>query len=270
MNKSNRRISAAVIACACMLSFGIGALAEDTTAMPVTEIIPEETAVTSVTEPVPEETEVTTVTELAPEETEVTTVTELPEETEELAEEEAETFAAYTEVIVDEEIVVPTIKVTLPVSADVVINPYRLKTEVGGSESYDSIASPPYTIKNESDCRVKITATASAQAQGNAVIASAPLKGGETTNSLFLFIETAYGDKNFTGVYDANAENQLAIGTDSVSKAVMTLEEGDFIPQEGKFRISGDAASAPDLPWRASDTVTINLSFKIDPVAFGE
>ena len=165
---------------------------------------------------------------------------------------------------------VPTIKVTLPTTADITINPYKMEVEVDSETYSDSIISPEYTIKNESDCGVKITATASAAAAGEAVIATAALKGTETTKSIFLYIDAAYEGTAYGEAYNSKAVNQLAITTKEASKTIMELAAGADAATEGTYMIKGDAASAPATPWTATDTATVTLSFKIDPVAVAE
>lgn len=165
---------------------------------------------------------------------------------------------------------VPTIKVTLPTTADITINPYKMEVEVDGETYSESIISPEYTITNESDCGVKITATASATAGGDAVIASSALKGTESTKSIFLYIDSAYGDVAYADAYNSKSTNQLAITSKEASKTIMELAAGADAAQEGTYMIKGDAASAPDEPWKATDTATVTLSFKVDPVAAAE
>lgn len=162
---------------------------------------------------------------------------------------------------------VPTISVTLPTTADITINPYKMEVEIDGEKYSDSIISPEYTITNESDCGVKITATASATAGGDAVIATAALKGTESTKSIFLYIDAAYGDTAYGEAYNSKAVNQLAITTKATSKTIMELAAGADAATAGKYMIKGDAASAPETPWAATDTATVTLSFKVDPVA---
>jgi hypothetical protein len=163
---------------------------------------------------------------------------------------------------------VPTISVTLPTTADITINPYKMEVTLeDDSTSSASIISPEYTITNASDCGVKITATASATAGGDAVIATAALKGTESTKSIFLYIDAAYEGTAYGGAYNAKAVNQLAITTKAASKTIMELAAGADTATEGTYMIKGDAASAPETPWAATDTATVTLSFKVDPVA---
>lgn len=289
----NKNFTAAVLAAVCTFTLTTGAWAEemteevfDVTTTAVTEEEPPVVTTIAETEPVPEET--TVVTEEEPLPSETTAVTEeepLPSETTTVAEEEPlpdvtnvteETTAAEDDklsfgsedaeefdnaAVVSDDIEDLIINVTLPSSVNVVINPYRLNV----NNSYDSVVSPVYTVTNESECAVEIVATVYAAPTGNTVISPAPLTGAETDKAVFLYLESAYGGTTFAESYSA-AENQLAIGTSSASKKIMTLESGWVISQEGQFRITGDTASQPASPWTADDGVELIMSFKVEPI----
>lgn len=165
---------------------------------------------------------------------------------------------------------VPTINVTLPTTADITINPYKMEVEVDGEKYSSSIISPEYTITNESDCAISISATGAVVVPdtSNAVLATSALKGTESTNSVFLYLETTATTGTYADKFDSKSPNMMALTTKSTTKeAIVTMAAGDSAATNAYYMIKGDAASTPDTPWAATDTVNVTLSFKIDPVA---
>lgn len=194
---------------------------------------------------------------------------------------------ASQEVTVTSKTEMPTLKVTIPTAADLVVNPYKLNvtTPITGS---DTIISPEYEIKNESNCGVTVSATVKATPGGAAAIATSPLKGTETTKSVFMYLETTATTDTYYGSYvakeikptktnptlspDEEAANaackaQMAITTKDTTKDIATLAAGDTAAQSIFFKIQGDAVTAPKTPWLAADKVDLALTLKITPNA---
>ncbi|MCD7731778.1 MAG: hypothetical protein LUI05_09855 [Oscillospiraceae bacterium] len=169
------------------------------------------------------------------------------------------------DVTVDVTTNVPTLSVTVPTTAEIVINPYKLTVTTDAGDSTDTVISAEQEISNASDCAVSITVTGAVTVPetSSAVVATAALKGTETTKSVFLYVEGVAGDTAFADAY-AKADNQLALSTKSASKTLMTL---DATSGTGKVKIDGEAATAPTEAWTTADTVTVALAYKIAPVA---
>lgn len=206
---------------------------------------------------------------------------------------------ASQEVTVTSTTQVPTLKVTVPTTADVVVNPYRLNVTTPITSS-DTIISPEYEIKNESDCGVTISATVKATPGGAAAIATKPLKGTETTKSVFMYLETTATAGTYYTVNDADgnavptyvekavtakrgetltaeqeAANaafaaQLALSTKDTTKDIATLAAGNTTAQSIFFKLQGNAVTAPKTPWLAADKVDVALTLKITPNANAE
>lgn len=184
----------------------------------------------------------------------------------------------------------PTLKVTVPTTADIVLNPYKINvtTPITGN---DTIISPEYEIKNESDCGITVSATVKATPGGAAAIATAPLKGTETTKSVFMYLETTttsdtyYADgyvaKKVTAksgqtlspeqeAANAACDAQMAITTKDTTKDIATLAAGKTTAQSIFFKVQGDAVTAPKTPWVAADKVDLAMTLKITPNANAE
>lgn len=158
---------------------------------------------------------------------------------------------------------VPTISVVLPTTADITINPYKLTVSVDGQEYADSIISPEYTISNASDCAVAISATAALTPSENVSIATAAIKPTDTKKSVFMYLESTPTSGTYIADGYTKATTQMVLTTKNTTQEIMTLDAEDG---EGYYKIIGDAASAPEIPWAATDTVTATLKFTIDPV----
>ncbi len=152
---------------------------------------------------------------------------------------------------------VPTINITLSDTSakKIGLNPYGLAYEAA-----------------ESDVAISVSATAKAVAGSEAVLATAPLKGTETTKSVFAFLElkqkTAAADELTTApAYDAKAATQVAFSTKGTTKKDMvTLPAGDSSATYAGYKIFGDVASKPAKAWAATDTVDMSIVFQFDPV----
>lgn len=127
----------------------------------------------------------------------------------------------------------------------------------------------PYGLAYEA---ISVSATAKAVAGSEAVLATAPLKGTETTKSVFAFLElkqkTAAADELTTApAYDAKAATQVAFSTKGTTKKDMvTLPAGDSSATYAGYKIFGDVASKPAKAWAATDTVDMSIVFQFDPV----
>lgn len=178
------------------------------------------------------------------------------------------------DVTVDTTVKVPTISVDVPASASIAINPYNLEYDVDGTAYTDSIVSVEQTITNESDVAVSVGATAKAAASSGSdvVLATAALKGTETTKSVFAYLELApKTDASTPGTYSASynskAANQLVLGKETTKSDMITLDAGDDTPTYAGFKVIGSAASKPAKSWTENDTVDVTLTFNINPVA---
>ena len=183
----------------------------------------------------------------------------------------------------------PTLKVTVPTTADVVLNPYKIAvtTPISGN---DTIMSPEYEIKNESDCGIAVSATVKATPGGGAAMATAALKGTETTKSVFMYLETTDTTDTYYGEYVAKkvtakkgeslsaeqeaankaCDAQMVITTKETTKEIATLAAGNTTAQSIFFKVQGDAVTAPKTPWVAADKVDLAMTLKITPNANAE
>lgn len=101
------------------------------------------------------------------------------------------TFAVETDLSQNTEITgttsAPTIKIVVPSTGTVVLNPYKMSVESGDEEVTDTIISATQYIENHSNVDIQVNAAATGTVAGNAKLATATTQGGSkpiTTLSL--------------------------------------------------------------------------------------
>ena len=149
-------------------------------------------------------------------------------------------------VAVDSTIQTPTVKVTVPTSGGVILNPYQMKFTVNGDEKDDPFYSAPIICKNESDCDLDIAVKAKATASGEVVITA----DGDVLTS-------DPGPKNVsliltTGKFDAEDSTAHA---SSPTPTVLNLEAAGT---EYAFGASGNDVETP-----------LTMPYSEDPTYFG-
>lgn len=161
-----------------------------------------------------------------------------------------------------------TIKVTVPSTGSVILNPYRL--EVGTEKLQDSVINAGQFIKNESNVAVDVGVSVTGAVEGNAKLATAPVTADVTTNSVFMYFQMMEAEDGTTEPdwTDYTEASDILVGTRAVSKSGMVkMEAGDTTATFAAFHVAGEAASAPKTPWAATDKVNVTVAFTFTPVA---
>lgn len=197
--------------------------------------------------------------------------------------EDSSSLTAGQEVTGDATVELPTLKVTVPTTTAIVINPYKISytNETDSSLTGNSqIISAEQTIKNESNVAVAVNVSSltGTPSEGLALATTDKLPA---TKSVFLYLEVLGSDGSFADAYNAKNANQLVVNTadaKAVSKdAIVTLAAGDSTATTAKFKFGGAAVVNPTKtgdnkttvqdPWTDSDKVTVSLKFTFTPQA---
>lgn len=197
------------------------------------------------------------------------------------------------EITGESDILTPTIKVTVPTSADIVVNPFQLKSTISGTDYYDQIVSVPQTIKNESNVGVevnveglKVAVTGAAlnettkKWESPITVMTGTAKSAKTKSIyLYLAVGTDANEKDIKAVADHDASGKEVAGA-SLAKAAI-LEAGDSTPTTVTFQIKGDVNANPTKdvlqedgktkvtvadPWVDDDAVTVKFKFTFTPI----
>lgn len=166
---------------------------------------------------------------------------------------------------------VPTIDITVPDSLEVAINPYKMEyTFTDNSKATDVLANVEQTITNASDVPIAISATvqATVTSPSEVVLVTAPLKGTETTKSVFAYLEMSDTSGTYAEAYDKVSTKQVVLGKTAVTKKDMIkLDAKDGATTDAYFKIMGDVAPNPAKAWTTDDTMGIAITFNFNPVA---
>lgn len=190
-------------------------------------------------------------------------------------------FAADTDLTQSSEITgttsAPTIKITVPATGAVTVNPYKMEVTVGSDTKTDQIISATQYIKNESDVALNVSAEVTGKPAGNLALATATTQGTKavTTNSVFMYFEIGEataddgsGDPTWGTAYDSKSEKQILVGAKAVKKAnMLTMAAGDTTATYAAYHLTGDAASAPTTAWTGNDKVDVSIAFTFTPTA---
>ena len=176
----------------------------------------------------------------------------------------------------------PTIKITVPATGTVTVNPYKMAVSVGGSDVTDQIISATQYIENASNVAIKVSAQVTGTAAGNLAFATATTQGTKavTTNSVFMYFEMDVADKNdgtadptWATAYDSKSNKQILVSTKATKKTDMvTLAAGTSTAAASTggyaaFHLAGDAASAPTSAWTDADKADVAIAFTFTPTS---
>ena len=173
----------------------------------------------------------------------------------------------------------PTIKITVPATGAVTVNPYKMEVTVGSDTKTDQIISATQFIENASDVAVKVSAQVTGTAAGNLAFATASTQTkAVTTNSVFMYFEMVASDDGSTEptwatAYDSKSTTQILVSTKATKKAdMLTLAAGTGTAAASTggyaaFHLAGDAASTPTTAWAAADKADVAIAFTFTPTA---
>jgi hypothetical protein len=180
-------------------------------------------------------------------------------------------------VAVDSTIQTPTVKVTVPTSGAVILNPYQMTFTVDGEEMHKPFYSAPIICKNESDCDLDIAVKATAKVEGEAKIVAASdvatSDPGDKNVSLTLKTgefaaedATAHtGTTTDLNLEEADKEYAFgAEGNDNETPLTMTYSED---PTYFGFILDGTVNKNTSKVWADTDKVSVTIVLTFTPQA---
>lgn len=156
------------------------------------------------------------------------------------------------------------IKVIVPSTGHMVINPYRLAVRPDGVETTAQLVHAPQALTNLSDfpVTVNVTATASLPRESEAAFVHAPPAPDAKDKEVFLYAEFQERPDWWEGAY-RDLPNQLPVSPCGASAGnVLTLDAQG----EGWFRLFGALAPSPASAWSDTDTFGAVLTFTFAPL----
>lgn len=174
----------------------------------------------------------------------------------------------------------PTIKVTVPATAEVFVNPHQLPVSINSKSTREQIISTPCLITNESDVpiQVDVTVTGTINEGSNMSLVTRTTKNSTSTSKrAFIYLEFQPADTNdlkkvkWDAAYDKS--KHIVVTTAARSKAnVLTLAEttldGEIAEKGGyaAFRLAGDVIASPKKAWTEDDGLTVEVAFTFTPL----
>lgn len=170
----------------------------------------------------------------------------------------------------------PIIKVSVPATGAVYINPFQLSVQMGSENTKEQIVSIPTNILNESEVpmSVDVTVTGSINEGSDLSLSTVTTKGSElTSKEAFVYFEmkaVKLDDPNLVTwdkVYDEE-KHVVVCTTAKTKKNVVTLDAWDENGQKncyGAFRLTGDCVTYPKTEWNSKDGLNVEIAFTFTP-----
>lgn len=171
--------------------------------------------------------------------------------------------------VIDASCELPEIKVTVPTTGNLFINPYEMPVEINGESIGHQIISTPTVILNESIVPLKVSATVTGKIKESSdmALSSISVDSGYTKKKAFIYFEIQSTNDLNTVTWDSeyNAEKHIIVRTSpKTKKNIVTLDAYDENGQKkcyGAFRLTGNCAAVPKIPWTEADGVDVTIAF---------
>lgn len=192
---------------------------------------------------------------------------------------DAEGAATGQEITGESEMSLPVIKVTVPTTADIVINPFQLSYDKDGVTGNSQIISAEQEITNESNVAVAVNVSdlQVKNASEGITITTSAINAKTTNKAALLYLEVIDATGTFGTGFDAKSTSQVAIPKPegkviAASKAaIVTLKAGNETATKAKFKIGGNVVANPvdgegvSTPWVDEDSIELGFKFTFTP-----
>lgn len=181
---------------------------------------------------------------------------------------------------------VPIIDVSVPDSADVIINPYEMPVDIGtGQKDYGQIISTPSCVSNYSDTAIQmdLAVTAHVREDSTMELVQSPTGGGGTQKQAFIYLEfqqtdtDRFQDVQWDSAYSASKPTHIVLREDAtvfrtnLMKLPPVTPKGKVAPGGyAPFRLTGDAAASPTDEWTTDDGIDVRIAFTFKPLPYNQ
>lgn len=192
----------------------------------------------------------------------------------------------------------PTIDVTVPTTADIVLNPYQLIYDVDGEDGDETAQSQIISVEQEissnSDVSLVVNVEDLKAISDTVALSTTALTGGKTvTKSAFLYLEVVAPNEEgvyaFAEAYNAKTgTNQLVVpkvdsaetaGSSKTAVATLAANDSESEDDDTKvaFKFLGDTVVNPTKlkegstreyeqdPWTDTDALSVSMKFTFTP-----
>lgn len=167
------------------------------------------------------------------------------------------------------------IDVSVPISGEVQINPYRFPVKVGPEIQNDQIVCGTFSIDNRSvvPLRVNVEVYGDIKTTSEMRLRSESTVGtGARTKDTFMYIEfKAVSNPNSVKWADEFDEDLHLVVRDitKTRKNIAIIGAADQEKHYGAFRLTGDCVEEPREPWTELDGVSVEIIFTFEPLPVG-
>lgn len=176
----------------------------------------------------------------------------------------------------------PTIKVTVPATAEVFVNPHQLPVSINSKSTREQIISTPCLIANESDVPIQLDVTVTGtvnEGSNMSLVTSSTKNSTSTSKRAFIYLEFQLADTDDLKKvkWDAayNKSKHIPVTTMGRTKTnVLTLAgitpDGEIAEKGGyaAFRLTGDVIQTPKKAWTEDDGLTVEVAFTFTPLVY--
>lgn len=175
----------------------------------------------------------------------------------------------------------PTIKVTVPSTAEVYLNPLKLPVSIDSKSSREQIISTPCVIANESDVPLQVDVTVTGQVNEGSnmtLVTTSTKKVASTIKRAFIYFEIQPADTDdvskvkWDAEYDKTKKNHIPVTSSERTKINVLIlagmtPDGEMAEKGGyaAFRLTGDAIVSPKKAWTEADGLTVEIAFTFTP-----
>ena len=177
------------------------------------------------------------------------------------------------------ESMLPELAMTMPDSATIILNPYRMATTTSGTgiDSGDrfQIMNAVFSVVSATTAKVHVSATVTGTAKG-ATFATAAIAPGDTNKNVYLTLTHAISHSATAAVPvadDATSPTNVLVVSDSEQTLNWDLPAASPVgtettntPQRVDLQFGGNCSDSPESPWTSSDTVSCSFVFTVNPV----
>lgn len=169
------------------------------------------------------------------------------------------------------------VKVFVPTTGAVVLNPYKLSLKYDAATSSavvdttdgstDQVISPIQYIVNGGTSDLIVYANATGISAGNLKFAAAALETDDVTNSVYMTLEAkAYADdSNDTPIAQGSGDKSIVISTRGTTTPVAVINADGGTSSYLGFNLAGTAVEAPKTNWTDRDKASVNIIFTFVP-----
>ena len=169
----------------------------------------------------------------------------------------------------------PEVSVTVPSSAEVFINPYKLPITIESTETTAQIISTPACIENQSEVpiSVSVTVTGTIKEESDMRLYSYSTQDPDlalTSKAAFVYFEmqaaAGLNQASWDSEYDLDKHLVVRSGTSRLKKNIAVIAQADQPKHFGVFRLTGDCVPVPRYPWTEADGIEVEIAFTFAPL----